>query len=92
MINDTSRISHSINENTGIHTDQISILCHTMRSGKPFTSRDLVKLSGLERNAVTGRLNSMMKMNLVIELPKIKCPISGRLVHEYKLRFVLQAI
>lgn len=91
MIADTSRISHAINESTGKTVDQISQLCNSMRSGKPYTSRDLVKLSGLERNAVTGRLNKMVNIGLAIELPRIRCIISGRLVHQYKLMAAFQA-
>ncbi len=47
------------------------------------TSRQLVDDTGLERAAVTGRLNALVKKNLVNEDGRVVCPVTGRFVKNY---------
>ena len=48
--------------------------------GEPLSGRELMKLTGLEINAVSGRLNSLKKANLVRACARRKCSITHTLI------------
>ena len=48
--------------------------------GKPLSAREIMELTGLEINAVSGRINDLKKDGLLVEAERRKCSITDRLV------------
>ena len=48
--------------------------------GKPLSAREVSNITGIEINAVSGRINDLKKDGLLVEAEKRKCSISHRLV------------
>ena len=52
--------------------------------GKYMTSRQITDMTGIERAAVTGRLNSLVKKKLVDDDKHIVCGTTGKRVKMYR--------
>lgn len=52
---------------------------------KPMTSRQISKISQLERSSVTGRLNSLVKKKLVEECGDTICKVTKKKVTLYRV-------
>ena len=63
---------------------QYQILIALDKPNRHRTSRQLAKDTGLERAAVTGRLNALVKKNLVNEDARVVCPTTGKFVKNYR--------
>lgn len=61
-------------------TQQQMIIGALSAVGEPLSGRELMKVTGLEINAISGRLNDLKKLGLVIERAKRSCSISKRLI------------
>ncbi len=85
MVASTSIMSYSNLQATGVLSNQqYKILQALDRPNRHRTSRQLVKDTGLERAAITGRLNELVDKNLVNEDARVICPVTGRYVKYYK--------
>ena len=51
-----------------------------MEFGDDYSRRELAKECGLELSSVCGRINELLAVDLVRELPARKCKITGRTV------------
>ena len=47
--------------------------------------RDIVRLTGLERSSVCGRINELVDAGKLVKYDHIKSPATGRLVQRYAL-------
>lgn len=50
-------------------------------AGRDLTRREIEHLTGIAINAVSGRVNTLVKLGHLAELPKRKCGVSGRSAH-----------
>jgi len=48
--------------------------------GKPLSAREIMEYTGLEINAVSGRVNDLKKEGLVVEGEKRRCTVSNKMV------------
>jgi len=79
----TSRTSFNDLINSGNATTQVQQILKVLRDQpkiKDLTLKEISRLTGIEINAVSGRVNSMKKEGLVTEQCKRPCRISGRTV------------
>ena len=47
--------------------------------------RDIVRLTGLERSSVCGRINELVASGKLVKCGLVKSPASGRMVQQYAL-------
>lgn len=70
---------HEITEEGRI-SRQERIILNVMWPGSDFSLQELVKLSGVQINAVAGRVNHLKKIGAVVVTAPRKCSITGRTV------------
>ena len=86
MIRKTSKSAFDHNKRSGISGSQKKELYDLVdrmtsrRSGWGVTLKELSRESGLEINAVSGRINDLKKEGLISECSKRKCSITNRTV------------
>ena len=82
-VRDTSRMAYIELLQSGVQKTQADYI-HEFLEGcsnvNGHTLQEIARLSGIEINAVSGRVNGLKKIGKVVELPKRRCTISGRLV------------
>ena len=79
----TSRTSFNDLINSGNARTQVEQILAVLKSEpkiKDLTLKEISRMTGLEINAVSGRVNQMKKQGLVTEQCKRTCRISGRTV------------
>ena len=86
MIRKTSKNAYEYNKKSGISGSQKKELFDLVgrmingRSGYGVTLKELSRESGLEINAVSGRINDLKKEGMIAECSKRKCSITNRTV------------
>ena len=86
MIRKTSKNAYEHNKRSGISGSQKRELYDLVdkmtkgRSGYGVTLKELSRESGLEINAVSGRINDLKKEGMIAECSKRKCSITNRTV------------
>jgi hypothetical protein len=86
MVRDTSKKSHEINKSSGIQGNQKKMLYELVKNitngsrSDGVTLKELSRESGLEINAVSGRINDLKKEGMIAECDKRKCKITNRTV------------
>ena len=86
MIRKTSKNAYEHNKESGISGSQKKALYKLVykmtngRSGHGVTLKELSRESGLEINAVSGRINDLKKEGMIAECSKRKCTITNRTV------------
>jgi hypothetical protein len=56
-----------------------------MRKGKDYSRREMAKEFELELSSVCGRVNELVGMNLLEELPSRQCKVTGKTIHPVRL-------
>ena len=86
MIRKTSKNAYEYNKKSGISGSQKRELFDLVgrmtngMSGRGVTLKELSRESGLEINAVSGRINDLKKEGMIVECSKRKCSITNRTV------------
>ncbi len=81
-VRDTSTETYNELKNQGtIGAQELEILLWLKRQPGPVSRRQISRGSRIEINAVSGRINGLVKKGLVKEYDKAPCPITGRNVH-----------
>jgi predicted transcriptional regulator len=81
MIRETSSIAYKEIYQEGIaDTQKERILNLLTESNTPLSRREICKYTGYDINAVSGRVNELLKESRVREYEKRKCNITGRLI------------
>ena len=77
----TSRAAYSdLNRNGKSESQKQMILGALEAVGAPLSGREIMKCTGLEINAISGRINDLKKSLHVIECARRKCSISNTLI------------
>ena len=80
-ISTTSINAYTDIKNDGTTATQKNIILDALDdAAKPLSAREIKELTGLEINAVSGRINDLKKDGLLVEAEKRKCSITHRLV------------
>ena len=83
MIRSTSTLSYHALKDSGQQQTQVGQILNCLDAQERSTNltlKEISRLTGLEINAVSGRVNGMKKEGLVFESPKRKCRVTGRWV------------
>jgi hypothetical protein len=65
---------------SGKQSKQTEVILSKLTHGRDYSLREIQKITGYEINIVSGRCNDLKKLNLLWEMPKRKCSISGKLI------------
>jgi predicted transcriptional regulator len=80
-ISTTSIEAYNDINSDGTSATQKNMILDTLDEiGKPLSAREVSNITGIEINAVSGRINDLKKDGLLVEAEKRKCSISHRLV------------
>lgn len=85
MIRDTSLSTYDELRGSGRLGRQQQTILDQVQPGRNYSLRELAVVTGLEINAVSGRVNDLKKLGLLEEAPARKCSITGRTVHPVRL-------
>jgi DNA-binding IclR family transcriptional regulator len=83
MTRSTSTLSYHALKDSGQQQTQVGQILNCLDAQERSTNltlKEISRLTGLEINAVSGRVNGMKKEGLVFESPKRKCRVTGRWV------------
>ncbi|MGB1651545.1 MAG: winged helix-turn-helix domain-containing protein [Acidimicrobiales bacterium] len=79
----TSTLAYRDIKNSGKRDTQVGQILNCLEDQElstDLTLKEISRLTGLEINAVSGRVNGMKKDGLVSEAPKRQCRVTGRWV------------
>ena len=79
----TSTLAYYDIKNSGKRDTQVGQILNCLKDQElstDLTLKEISRLTGLEINAVSGRVNGMKRNGLVSEAPKRKCRVTGRWV------------
>ena len=79
-ISDASREAYQDLKDSGQLTKQEQIIIRALESKPPMTGREIQNITGIDINAVSGRVNDLKKKRVVVEAQKRVCKITGRMV------------
>lgn len=80
-----SRAAYQDMRDTGRLGKQQQTILGKVQAGRDYSLRELAALSGLEINAVSGRVNDLKKLNLLVEGEKRACTVTGKTITPVKL-------
>lgn len=83
MPRSTSTLAYRDIKNSGKRDTQVGQILNCLEDQElstDLTLKEISRLTGLEINAVSGRVNGMKKDGLVSEAPKRQCRVTGRWV------------
>lgn len=67
-------------KDSGKHGTQVTQIMGILRGRKPMTLREIQQETGMDINAVSGRVNDMKRKGLVVGAQKRDCRVTGRKV------------
>lgn len=79
-VKETSALAYRELVESGKHDTQVAQILALLRQSKPLSLREIQRETGLDINAVSGRVNGMKQNGLLIEARKRDCTVTGRYV------------
>ena len=77
----TSKLAYDDLKNSGKDISQKEKILGALEAvDAPLSGRELMQLTGLEINAISGRLNDLKKTSDVIECPRRYCSVTNKLI------------
>ncbi len=86
MIADTSIEAYREHKDSGKVGAQASAILNVMKPDEDYSRKELARITGYELASVCGRVNEMLSIGLIDELPSRKCKITGKNIHPVKLK------
>lgn len=84
-VRDTSRAAYHDLREFGRVGHQAQVILDHIQPGGNYSLQELVKLTGIPINAVSGRCNEMKALGALVEATPRKCSVSGRTVNPVAL-------
>ena len=85
MVADTSvETYHALQREGGLSRQQGQVMA-VIRAGRDYSLQELVKLTGLPVNVISGRCNELRAAKRLEHGPTRKCSLTGRSVHPVRL-------
>lgn len=82
----TSVEAYIEHKDTGKLGRQASAVLQKMSPTRDYSRRELASLTGFDLSAICGRVNELLAIGMLEELPSRKCSITGKNIHPIKLR------
>ena len=77
----TSKLAFDDIKNSGKDISQKQMILEALQSvGEPLSGRELMKLTGIEINAMSARINALKKADLVMPCARRKCSVTNTLI------------
>ena len=83
---DTSLLAYSNLKESGTLGIQEGIVYNCIFTNQNITDKEIEKKTGININAVTGRRNGLVKLNLIEDNGKRKCTITNSQVYQWKTK------
>ena len=77
-VRESSRAAYDELRDTGRLGRQQKTILDQIKPGRDYSLRELSRLTHLEINAVSGRVNDLKKLNLLVEGEKRACTVTGK--------------
>ena len=77
-VRSTSKEAYADLKEEGTLGDQERTILESMQRGWNYSLRELEKITGIQINAVSGRVNGLKKKGFVLECDKRPCSITGK--------------
>ena len=84
-VRETSIAAYHELRDTGRLGRQQQTILDQIKPGRDYSLRELSRLTILEINAVSGRVNDLKKLNLLVEGEKRACTVTGKTITPVKL-------
>lgn len=84
-VRESSRAAYGELRDTGRLGRQQQTILDQIKPGRDYSLRELSRLTHLEINAVSGRVNDLKKLNLLVEGEKRACTVTGKTITPVKL-------
>lgn len=84
-VRDSSRAAYHELRDSGRLGRQQQTIIDQVKPGRDYSLRELSAITGLEINAVSGRVNDLKKLNLLVEGEKRPCTVTGKTITPVKL-------
>ena len=84
-VRESSRAAYDELRDTGRLGRQQQTILDQIKPGRDYSLRELSRLTILEINAVSGRVNDLKKLNLLVEGEKRACTVTGKTITPVKL-------
>ena len=85
QVSDTSIECYHAIRGEGKLGKQQAVIIETVRKGRDYSLQELVKLTGLPINAVSGRVNELKESSRLEVAEKRKCSVTDRTVRPVRL-------
>ena len=85
-VSTTSIDAYREHKETGKLGNQASTILSVMSPDEDYSRKELARITGYELASVCGRVNELLAIGLIDELPSRKCKITGKNIHPVKLR------
>ena len=82
----TSIRAYTEHRDSGKLGQQASTILSTMSPVRDYSRKELARLTGFELSSICGRVNELLSIGLLEEMPARKCSITGKNIHPIKLR------
>jgi len=81
MTTTTSKLAFDDIKSSGKDITQKQMILEALESvGEPLSGRELMKLTGIEINAMSARINALKKADLVMPCPRRICSVTHKLI------------
>jgi len=77
-VRSTSKEAYAELKDEGILGRQEKMILDSMQRGWNYSLKEIEKITGIQINAVSGRVNGLKKKGFVVECEKRKCALTGR--------------
>jgi hypothetical protein len=82
---ETSREAYHAIQRDGTLTRQQAQVMQQVQPGRDYSLQELVKLTGLPVNVISGRCNELRTAKRLEHGPERKCSVTGRTIHPVRL-------
>lgn len=79
-VRSTSKEAYADLKEKGTLGKQEKEIIESMRVGWNYSLREIEKITGIQINAVSGRVNGLKKKGFVVECDKRPCALTGRMI------------
>lgn len=75
---ETSVLAYRHHEKTGKLSAQCQHILACLNPGRDYSRRELIAITDMELSSITGRVNELVGVGLLVELAPRKCRLTGR--------------
>lgn len=86
----TSAAAYRAHHETGRVSAQQQTILDALEMGFAMSRREIADETGLELSSVCGRVNELLQIGLLVQVPTRRCNLTGRTVHPVMIASMLE--